>query len=73
LLYAGRRRKGFRLALDDIKKLTDAGKEKGYLTYHEVNDPIPHNVHSLEDLDGLLTTIGTQGIEVLDRQPKKLG
>jgi len=70
LLYAGRRRKGFRLALDDIKKLTDAGKEKGYLTYHEVNDPIPHNVHSLEDLDGLLTTIGTQGIEVLDRQPK---
>ncbi|MGC1438516.1 MAG: RNA polymerase sigma factor region1.1 domain-containing protein [Terriglobales bacterium] len=28
--------KGFSLALDDIKKLIDAGKEKGYLTYNEV-------------------------------------
>ena len=26
---------------DDIKKLIDAGKEKGYLTYGEVNDLIP--------------------------------
>ena len=31
---------------DDIKKLIDAGKEKGYLTYSEVNDLIPHDVHS---------------------------
>ena len=53
------------MALDDVKKISDAGKEKGYLTYHEVDDPIPHNVHSLEDL---LATIGTQGIEVLEDQ-----
>ncbi len=51
---------------DDIKKLIDAGKEKGYLTYSEVNDLIPHDVHSPEDLDDLLTTIGTQGIDVLE-------
>jgi RNA polymerase primary sigma factor len=55
---------------DDIKKLIDAGKEKGYLTYNEVNDLIPHDVHSPEDLDDLLTTIGTQGIDVLEGQPK---
>jgi RNA polymerase primary sigma factor len=55
---------------DDIKKLIDAGKEKGYLTYSEVNDLIPHDVHSPEDLDDLLTTIGTQGIDVLEGQPK---
>jgi len=55
------------LTLDDVKKLSDAGKEKGYLTYHEVDDPIPHNVHSLDDL---LTTIGTQGIDVLEDQQK---
>jgi len=58
------------LALDDkfedIKKLIDAGKEKGYLTYDQVNDLIPGDVHSPEDLDDLLTTIGTQGIDVLD-------
>jgi RNA polymerase primary sigma factor len=62
--------KGSQLALDekydDIKKLIDTGKEKGYLTYSEVNDLIPHDVHSPDDLDDLLTTIGTQGIDVLE-------
>ncbi len=51
---------------DDIKKLIDAGKEKGYLTYDQVNDLIPQDVHSPDDLDDLLTTIGTQGIDVLE-------
>ena len=51
---------------DDIKKLIDAGKEKGYLTYNEVNDLIPHDLHSPDDLEDLLTTIGTQGIDVLE-------
>ena len=58
------------MALDDITKLIDAGKEKGYLTYNEVNDLIPHDVHSPEDLDDLLATIGTQGIDVLEGQPR---
>jgi len=58
------------LALDDITKLIDAGKEKDYLTHNEVNDLIPHDVHSPEDLDDVLTTIGTQGIDVLEGQPK---
>jgi RNA polymerase primary sigma factor len=62
--------KEVRLALDAITKLIDAGKEKGYLTYNEVNDLIPHDVHFPEDLDDLLTTIGTQGIDVLEGQPK---
>jgi RNA polymerase primary sigma factor len=51
---------------DDIKKLIDAGKEKGYLTYDQVNDLIPGDIQSPDDLDDLLTTIGTQGIDVLD-------
>ena len=58
------------MALGDIAKLIDAGKEKGYLTYNEVNDLIPHDVHSPEDLDDLLATIGTRGIDVLEGQPK---
>ena len=58
------------MALGDITKLVDAGKEKGYLTYNEVNDLIPHDVHSPEDLDDLLATIGTRGIDVLEGQPK---
>ena len=45
-------------------------RRKGYLTYNEVNDLIPHDVHSPEDLDDLLTTIGTQGIDVLEGPAK---
>jgi RNA polymerase primary sigma factor len=58
------------LALGDIAKLIDSGKEKAYLTYGEVNDLIPHDVNSSEILDDLLATIGTQGIDVLEGQPK---
>ena len=58
------------MPLDDINKLIDAGKEKSYLTYNEVNNLIPHDVHSPESLDDLLTTIGTHGIDVLEGQPK---
>jgi len=44
-----------RLALDDITKLIDAGREKGQLKYNDVKRLIPHDVHSSEDLDDLLT------------------
>src|ERR1019366_528346 len=57
-------------ALDDVKKLIDAGKEKGYLAYNQVDDLIPNDVRSPEDLDDVLATIGTLGIDVLERQPK---
>ena len=58
------------MALNDITKLIDAGKEKGYLTYNEVNDLIPHDVHSPEDMDDLLAAISTQGVDVLEGQPR---
>jgi RNA polymerase primary sigma factor len=51
---------------EDIDKLIDTGKEKGYLTYGEVNDLLPGDVNSPDDLDDLITTIGTQGIDLLE-------
>jgi Sigma-70 factor, region 1.1 len=60
------------LALDDVKKLIDAGKEKGYLAYNEVDDLFPNDVRSPEGLDDVLATIGTLGIDVLERQPTGL-
>ncbi len=57
----------------DLQKLIDAGKEKGYLTYNEVNDLIPGDVNSPDDLDDLITTIGTQGIDILEGGPKIAG
>jgi RNA polymerase primary sigma factor len=66
------------LALDDkyeedIQKLIDVGKEKGYLTYNEVNDLIPGDLTSPEDLEDLMNTIGTQGIDILEGGPKISG
>jgi len=58
------------LALNDTTKLVDAGREKGYLTYKQVKDLIPHDVHSPEDMDDLLAAISTQGVDVLEGQPR---
>ena len=57
------------MALDDITKLIDTG-ERSHLTYNDVRSLIPHDVHSSEDLDDLVTTIGTRGIDVLEGQHK---
>jgi RNA polymerase primary sigma factor len=50
----------------DIDSLIEVGKEKGYLTYGDVNDMLPDEMGSADDLDDLITTIGTQGIDLLD-------
>ena len=50
---------------EDLEKLIDTGKEKGYLTFGEVNDLLPGEITSPDELDDLMTTINTQGIDVL--------
>jgi RNA polymerase primary sigma factor len=50
----------------EIDGLIEVGKEKGYLTYGDVNDMLPEEISSADDLDDLITTIGTQGIDLLD-------
>lgn len=65
------------MAIDDkfeheIEGLIEVGKEKGYLTYGDVNDMLPEEIGSADDLDDLITTIGTQGIDLLD-SPKFAG
>jgi len=59
------------LAIDDkfeeeVQGLIEVGKEKGFLTYGDVNDALPDEIASPDDLDDLITTIGTQGIDLLD-------
>ena len=46
---------------DDI---VEVGKEKGYLTFGEVNDLLPGDITSPDDMEDLLATINTQGIEL---------
>jgi len=56
---------------EDVDRLIETGKEKGYLTYGEVNDLLPGDITSPDDLDDLLTTINTQGIDVLSGEGRR--
>jgi RNA polymerase primary sigma factor len=52
---------------DEIHSLIDVDKEKEYLSYGDVKDMMPDEMGSAhEDIDDLITTIGTQGIDLLD-------
>ncbi|MGA7907424.1 MAG: RNA polymerase sigma factor RpoD [Candidatus Sulfotelmatobacter sp.] len=62
--------KEFRLAMDDIKEPIDSEREKSYLTANEVDILIPHDAHSPMDADDLLATVRTQGLEVLEGEPR---
>jgi len=51
---------------DEVRQLIQVGKEKGYLLYDEVNEMLPSEVTSSEDLDDLFNAFSTAGIEVVD-------
>ncbi|HUG43361.1 MAG TPA: RNA polymerase sigma factor RpoD [Acidobacteriota bacterium] len=53
---------------DGVKELITTGKEKGYLLYDEVNDALPDEFDSSEDLDSIFDLIGDAGIEVIDSE-----
>ena len=50
----------------DVKMLISMGKEKGYLTYDEVNDILPPDVVSPEHIDDLMVLFGEMDIELVD-------
>src|ERR1700732_3643436 len=55
------------LKLDEgLKTLLDSGKEKGYLTYSQVNEYLPDDAVNPEKLDQLLLLLEEQGIELID-------
>jgi RNA polymerase primary sigma factor len=51
---------------DEVRQLINVGKEKGYLLYDEVNEMLPSEITSAEDLDELFNAFGSAGIEVVD-------
>jgi RNA polymerase primary sigma factor len=58
---------------DEVKQLIDIGKEKGYLLYDEVNDLLPGDVTSADDMDDMFSIFRRQGIDVLEGEPKVAG
>ena len=54
----------------EIRQLIIIGKEKGYVLYDEVNDVLPAELTSSDELDDLFITLGSAGIEVVDSEHK---
>ncbi|AWD32480.1 RNA polymerase sigma factor RpoD [Candidatus Kinetoplastibacterium sorsogonicusi] len=52
-----------------IKQLIKLGKERGYLTYGEINDHLPDELVDNDTLDGIISTFGDMGIYVYERTP----
>src|SRR5882672_2840773 len=57
---------------DEVRQLINIGKEKGYLLYDEVNELLPAEITSSDELDDLFNTFGSAGIEVIDSDQKYL-
>jgi RNA polymerase primary sigma factor len=53
--------------LDEISKLIDRGKSKGFLTYDEVNDGLPDHMINSDQLDDLMSLFGEMDIKIIDK------
>ncbi|MGA7792904.1 MAG: RNA polymerase sigma factor RpoD [Candidatus Acidiferrales bacterium] len=51
---------------DQVRTLITMGKERGYLFYDEVNDILPAEVHSSEEIEDLLSTFERYGIDIYE-------
>ena len=57
-------------SMDEVKQLIDLGKEKGFLTYEEVNDLLPPDIVSSDQIDDVMSMFGDMDIEIVDSAQK---
>ena len=55
---------------EQLKKLILLGKERGYLTYSEINKHLPDDVQNSGHIDGIVAMIKDMGIEVRHENAK---
>ncbi len=52
--------------IEEVQQLVDLGKERGYLTYEEINEALPDEMVASGQLDEIMTLFGEMDIEVVD-------
>jgi len=57
-----------KLAENGIRSLLEKGKQRGFVTYEEMNDELPDEGFSPDRLDDLLMTLDDMGIELIDEE-----
>ncbi len=55
---------------EEVQQLIELGKEKGFLTYDEVNDVLPSDMVSSEQLDDIMAMFGDMDIEIVESESK---
>ncbi|WP_429885967.1 RNA polymerase sigma factor RpoD [Geoalkalibacter halelectricus] len=56
--------------MDEVQQLIDLGREKGFLTYDEVNDLLPADMVSSDQIDDVMSMFGELDIEIVDADQK---
>ena len=57
---------GKEIESDEFKKLITLGEEKGFLTYDDVNDLLPSDVISSDQIDDIIMLFGEKNIDIID-------
>ena len=57
--------------MTNLKRLIDIGKDKGYITYEELNDDLPDEITSSEHIDDVMMMFEELDIMVIDEAAKK--
>ena len=52
-----------------LRKLIIQGKQQGFLTYREINDHLPEDVHDTDQIEAVVNMINDMGIDVFDEPP----
>jgi len=50
----------------EVQQLIELGKSKGHLTYDEINEALPSDVYSSDQIDELMGILGDEDIEIVD-------
>ncbi len=62
-------------AKKDLEKIIALGRQKGFLTYDEVNDLLPEDISSSDDIDQLFELLGNEDIQLIEasevKEPEK--
>ncbi len=55
----------------ELEKIIALGRQKGYLTYDEVNDLLPQELSSSEEIDRLFELLGNEDIQLVENEEEK--
>ena len=55
---------------DEVEKLLEVGKEKEFLTYDDINELLPPDVNSADDIEALFEKISAEGISIGESDDK---